>query len=176
MKSSRFNMAHGFVAEISDQPAAEAQGLGYRCGLLALKPFAEIGVGIGLVQALDAHVSAAGVTHDTPHRRAARRGDSHYSLAARETDERIAPEALAAHDRLEKIRVGPVRELGVQRQRGVQIGARLGEHWNAGVALRGELLKFELRHETLSNFCTRGELPCGLGGARPRAARGRDWV
>src|SRR6185295_3195351 len=40
----------------------------------------------------------------------------------------------------------------------------------AGVALRGELLKFELRHETLSNFCTRGELPAAVveRGPEPR--------
>src|ERR1041384_5034529 len=100
--------------------------------------------------------SAGRIADDTPDRRAARGSGCNYSLAAGEPDEGIAAEALAAHDRLEKVRIGPVRKLGVQRERRIEIGAGLGENRDAGIALRGEPLKFELSHETLSNFCTRG--------------------
>src|SRR5262245_56816291 len=149
-------MAHGLVPEITHQAAAKPQGRRNRRRLVPLQPGAQIRVRVGVLQALHADIRAAGVAHDTPHRRAVRRGGCHYSLAARQPDEGIAAEALAADAGFQKIRIGAVRELRVERERGIEIGARLGEHRNAGVALRGEPLKFELSHETLSNSCTGG--------------------
>ena len=53
-----------------------------------------------------------------------------------EPDERIATEALAADHGLEQIGIRAVGELEVNGERGVQVGARFGDDWDAGFAQR----------------------------------------
>jgi len=72
------------------------------------------------------------------------------ALGTRQADEGVAPEALAAHHRLEQVAVGAAGELQVHRERRVEVGARFRQHGNAGIALLRELLELKLVHVTIS--------------------------
>ncbi len=164
----RLDMLHRLVAEVADEPPAEAQRRRNGGHAIALQIVAHVLEWVGVLEALEAHVRAARVAHKAAHDSAARLD----ALRAREADERIAPEALAADHRLEQIGKWAVRELGVYRERRVQVGARLGDHRDARVTLRSELGEIELGHGNLHLMPTELKLAAGASRAA-RAARGR---
>ena len=100
-------------------------------------------------------IDALGFFHD---RVAVRDGDvaphGAHRRARRQADERIAAEALAADHRFEQVGIGPVGQLEIDRQRGVEVGAGLEDDGDAVVAQRGKPLEFcfshLLLHEKLS--------------------------
>src|SRR5207249_3944257 len=100
---------------------------------------------IGVLELLQAHIRAARIAQQPAHGRAAR----FDAFRAGEADKRIAPEALPADHRLEEIRVGPVRQLGVDSERRVEVGAGLDDDGDLGIALRCELAEFWFCHDCL---------------------------
>ena len=141
---------------------------------MALEPCPRILEGIGVVDLLEAHVVAARVAQQAPYRGAARRGVCHDPLGAGKADEGIAAEALASHDRLEQVRVRAIGKLYVHGERRVEVRARFGNHRDARVALRGELLEFVLSHDLLPlHFGSVGETACGLDQDTPPSRAGR---
>ena len=71
------------------------------------------------------------------------------ALGAGQADERVAAEALAADHRFEQVGIGSAGELHVDRERRVEVGARLGEHRDAAVARLRERSKFGFGHNSL---------------------------
>ena len=73
--------------------------------------------------------------------------------ARRQTNEAVAPKALAAHHRLEQKAALAVvlhlRQLEVERERGFEISKRLGHQGDAVVALLGQLFEFGFSHVSL---------------------------
>ena len=143
-EGSRFDVAHGLVGEIAHQAAAEAQRGRQGRGALALEPRARVFERVALVL-LQAHVGTARIAKEAPHARAA----CLDTLGAGKPDEGIAAEALAADHGFEEIAVRPARELDVHGERRVEVGARLGQHRDAGEALGCEPVELGLNHELL---------------------------
>ena len=131
----RLDVAHGVVAEVAGEAAAEARQARLRRGAEAAEECAQELERIAVV-ALD---DAAGIL-DLDVR--ALDADPHFR---RQADERVAAEALAADDRFEQERVALLRELQVERKRRVEIRERLEHERNAVVALRGERAGIRLR-------------------------------
>jgi hypothetical protein len=135
------DVAHGVVAEVARQAAAEARHAGTQGDLEAAlvlldegQRIAVMGFGdLAVVQHLGA--GAAGADH----------------RAGRQADEGITAEAFAAHHRLHQaghasaLGAG-VRQLQVDAQRGVQVGIGFGDQRDAVVALCGEGLEFDFGH------------------------------
>ena len=73
-----------------------------------------------------------------------------HGRAGRQPDERVAPEALAAHDGFQQERVRAValglRELEVERERRFEVGEGFGDERNAVVAFVRQRLEFEFGH------------------------------
>ncbi len=93
--------------------------------------------------------------------------------SCRQSDERVAPEALAADDGFEEERVRLVGELHVQRQRRVEIRERLEDERNAVMALRGEGAEIAFVHDASTiGASTRGATSAGRWTrATPRTGR-----
>src|SRR5437667_793960 len=143
-------MPHRFIAEIANQTAAEAQPLRQRRGALPFEPGARVLKRIG-VAFLQPDVGSARIAQQPAYLAAT----CFDALRAGEADERIAPEALAAHYRLEQIAVRAAGQLDVHGERRVEIGARFGDDGNAGKAKGGEPVELGLNH---------GPLRCGFPG------------
>jgi hypothetical protein len=165
------DVAHGLVAEVAHQPAAEARELRV---LRHLEPREYVVDGGERIldappggDALPVVLGAGVAAHLDPR-------------ARRQPDERVAAEPLAADDRLEQVAVRPVGELEVDGQRGVEIGERLEHHRRAVVARSSEPVELSFGHQSLhevgqtdekrARSCrARGRL---LGAPAPPAARG----
>src|SRR6266567_142371 len=137
----RLDMPHRVVGEVASEPAAEAGQSGDRCGAIpALEPGNEIervaGVALGNALAV-IHLDVATTRTD-----ARRRGQAY---------ERIAAETLAADNRLEQERERAVRELDVERKRGIEVGERLEDERDAVIALRGQRASYERRQQRQSS-------------------------
>ena len=145
----RLDVAHRVVAEGAGEPAAESRQPRTRRHAVAAQERADEVERVAVVPLDD---GAAVVDLD---RRAAR-ADAH---PRRQADERVAAEALAAHDGLEQERVLLVRELDVERQRRVEIGERLEHERNAVVTLGGKRAEFGFGHDAseLSSGRTTGQ-------------------
>src|SRR6266567_7367106 len=140
----RLDMPHRVVGEVASEPAAEAGQSGHRCGAIpALEPGNEIervaGVALGNALAV-IHLDVATTRTD-----ARRRGQAY---------ERIAAETLAADNRLEQERERAVRELDVERKRGIEVGERLEDEWDAVIALRGQRAEFGFGHDASTVLST----------------------
>ncbi len=146
---ARFDVAHGVVAEIAGQTAAEARQARAQRDLVALL---EGGDEVQRVAFVRLDHAAIGDDLGAVANRAQQR-------ARMQTDEGIAPEALAAHHRFQQegVRAAVVRlrQLQVQRQRRLQVGQRLGDQRDAVVALVGQRFEFEFGHERSGRFAGR---------------------
>ena len=126
--------AHGLVAEVAGQAATEprqprAQG--------RLEAGLDLGDEVQRVALVRLH-------HPTVGDDLAALPRGTQQRAGRQPDEGIAPEALAAHHRLQQKAVAAASsELQVQRQRGFEVGKGLGDEGNAVVAFGGKALEFE---------------------------------
>ncbi len=136
-------MAHGVVAEVAGQAAAEARQAGAQrhleAGLVLLDEVERIAVeGFDHFAVLDDFGALAAGAHQG---------------VGRQADEGEAAEALAAHDRLQQegvlAGVLGLGQLEVERQRGLEIGEGLGDERNAVVALVGQRFEFEFGHVLL---------------------------
>src|SRR6185503_7018169 len=94
-----------FIAEIADQPAAEAQRRGNRRDLLAREIAAQVRKGVRGLETLDHDVRAARIAEQPPDIVTAYLD----AFRAGKADERITAETLAADHRLEQIAEGNVR-------------------------------------------------------------------
>src|SRR5205823_107399 len=157
-------------AEVTDQAAAETQTIRQRRGALPLQPGTDIFERIG-VELFEAGVAAARVAQQPPHAAAAR----FDALRAGEADERVAAEALAADHRFQQIAVRTAGELDVHRERRVEIGARLGEHRNAGKAKGCEPVELGLNHALL-RLQIRGTAVAAWTSASPSRAATRGGL
>src|SRR5205823_4870946 len=72
----------------------------------------------------------------------------------RQANERIATETLAADNRFEQERERAVRELDVERKRGIEIGERLEDERDAVIALRGQRAEFGFGHDASTVLST----------------------
>ena len=131
-----FEMVNALVAEIAHQSAGEARQLGdfgrFETGVELFDNVQRVAfVRFGqLVVAVD-FGGAAG----------------HFEISvARQADERIAPEAFAAHHGFEQVGKRAVGEFQVKRQGRVQIGQQLLNEGDAVITLRGLGLVFLFGH------------------------------
>ncbi len=148
---ARLDVAHGVVAEIAGQAAAEPRQARAQRDLVALleggDEFQRIAVMRfdHLAVGDDLGAVAGGA----------------QQRARMQADEGIAPEALAAHHgfQQEGVRAAVVRlrQLQVQRERRLQVGQRLGDQRDAVVALVGQRFEFEFGHERSGRFAGRAE-------------------
>ena len=126
--------AHGFVAKVARQPATKTRQPRRQQRLEARLVG---GDEVQRVAFVSLHHLAIGDDFGS-HARGA------HQRARRQADERIAPEALAADHGFEQEGVLlPARQLQIERERGFQIGKRLGDERDAVVALLGQALEFK---------------------------------
>ncbi len=146
LDQARLDVAHGVVAEIAGQAAAEARQARAQRDLVALFEGGDEVQRVAFVR-----LDHAAVSDDLG--AVAGRAQQRARMQA---DEGIAPEALAAHHRFQQegVRAAIVRlrQLQVQRQRRLQIGQRLGDQRDAVVALVGQRFEFEFGHERSGRF------------------------
>ncbi len=123
---ARLDVLDAFEAEPADQAAGEARQSGDLRHPLLRAQALDLGQRIGHFARLH-HLAVLahgqGMTAEFVH------------PPRRQADDRVAPEALAAFHRLEQIGVRAVRQLEVDRQRGVEVGQHLAHHRDQGVAL-----------------------------------------
>src|SRR5262249_45086751 len=133
-----FDIAHGVVTEEADQSAAKArQTRTQRCleaGLASADEFQRILVLACLKQLV---VAIFGTVAPA----------DFEARVSRQSDERIAAEALTALHRFEQVGPGTVGELEVDRQRCIEVGESLQDQRNAVEPLGGELTEFRLGHD-----------------------------
>ena len=128
------DVAHGVVAEVACEPAAEARQARAQGDLEAALVGLDEVERVALVRLDDAAVG-----HDL-----GRPPGGLHAGARGQADEGVAAEALAADDRFqqEALRL-PAGELEVQRQRRLEVGEGLEDHRDAVEALAGQALEFE---------------------------------
>ncbi|MCY1521654.1 hypothetical protein D9M68_564760 [compost metagenome] len=135
------DVAHGVVAEVAGQAAAEARQAGPQRDLEAL-----LVVGHEVQRVALGGLDDLAVGHDFGDGLVAEARGTQQG-ARRQADEAVAPEALAAHHRFEQeavlaaaLRMG---ELEVEGKRGFEVGKGLGHQRDAVVALGAEALEFK---------------------------------
>ena len=121
----RLDVTDGVVAEIAGETAAEPRQARTERRAIAAQELADERERVALVPLDDA---AAVLDFDLP---AAR---SNPDLG-RQTDKRIAAEALAADDRLQQVGEALVGELEIERERGVEVRERARERAGCGYTL-----------------------------------------
>ncbi len=148
------DVPHGVVAEIAGEPAAESRQPGLRRRPEAAQELAEERERVAFMALDDAACIldfGERPAHAQPH-------------LGGQADERVAAEALAAHDRFEQERVALLRELQVQRQRRVEVGERLEDERDPVVALRRQRAKLRVRDHAIPPRSRRAALRCPPGG------------
>ncbi|OIQ76720.1 hypothetical protein GALL_415990 [mine drainage metagenome] len=155
-RQSRLDVARRVVAEISRKPAAKTRQPSRHRHLEALVIRVDEGQWV-VAGAFDDCVVLQHLGHAAL---------DPQEGARRQADERVAAETLAADDGLEQKAVAPRRavrhQLQVERQRGFQVGQRLGGEGDAVVALPGQVFKLMFGHARLRDVAAHSW--CGTRG------------
>jgi len=159
------DIAHGVIAEITNETAAEPRKAGVLRHLESPEVVVDVGERIAGLRAGDRLLAAKLGTCVATHLDARPR---------RQTDERIAAETLAADNGFQQITVGPVGKLEVNGERRIEVREGLDHHRYPVITGTCEPVEFNFSHESLQHGKTERRRTTRLTGApvRGRAAPG----